>query len=138
MNFRDLRTLIRKTLLNDDTIQGLVGDRIYPAQFASVDDPVMPCGNFALRGGSPDTDVRDVGYFSMPIWTWHKSTFEDAYEVYEAIRSVLDNEAIKGPGATPTIAFVFKEISLPLEARDPVTNAYYLMVNWRGTVLNLT
>jgi len=122
-----VRSLIRKTVIEDAVVYGLIEDRFYPAQLASVKNPEFPCACFAFVGGNPDRDVPNFGFLTFNIWVWSSESFEQAYEIYGAVKASLNLKRLKDE----EVSFVSNEVAKPIENYDVVTGDYYLMAGWR-------
>ena len=122
-----VRSLIRKTVIGDSEVYALIKDRFYPAQLASVKNPVFPCACFSFIGGDPDRDIPQIGFLTFSIWSWSSLNFEQAYEVYEAVKKALNLVRL----VDTEVRCVAKEVSKPIENFDVVTGDYYLMAGWR-------
>jgi len=121
---------VRKRLLEDATVSSLVGGRVYEAQIAEVVDAggiiEYPCVNFAIDFGLRDTAANELVEGTYRIWTWSNQSYEQAFEVYDAVYAVLHRIDLHGD----TVHGVQWEIMSPLNILDKDNHTYGVVSRW--------
>lgn len=126
------RIAIRKTVLAGVTVQTLISNRFYPAEPGIYKVRKYPCANFRISGGAIDPDVKEYKKPGLVIWTHSKKSYDEAYEVYEAIFDVLHNELLSEDDR----GIVCKEDTRPMEAYEPADEIFYLRASWAIRMIN--
>jgi hypothetical protein len=83
---------IRRVLLDDTAIKGIVGTSIYEAHISSIDKPKFPAISLHLINGSPSFSAPAMSDMTIQIDLWFdatKSTTEDMKACHRAVRAAL-------------------------------------------------
>jgi hypothetical protein len=135
---KELLVALRTNVISDTTVSGLISDRFYPAHIATLPDGIeYPCGCFEISGGGLDKDISDFGMIDLKIWSWSSNHFEQAWDVYEAIKDVLHQQKISAIVGNTTIRVVAKETARPIQAFDETDQVYYLMGIWEARCIKV-
>ena len=128
---QSLRVLLREAALGDSSITSLVGDRFYPSQIALVADPQYPCINFSIEPSSgADRDIPKIHSVNFGIWTWEKTSIDQAFTVYEAVFNLFERQLL----TSSEVYALLLQISSPFNLYDPVTQAYGWFGRWNAHV----
>ena len=83
-----VRQLLTDSVVNSDNasnIVAIIGNRLYPAHIASVNEPVYPCANFQMQFG-PFVTLTDTFEGSMRLYCWstqHVGTVDECYDLFQ-------------------------------------------------------
>lgn len=98
--YRDIEIAIRKVLIEDTTLQGLLGvdpitvlDRIYIGHISNTESPKFPCVTFKISMGGINPDEYTV-YSRLHIDVWTKTNIDDAQLIYARIRDLINLKSI--------------------------------------------
>lgn len=134
-----LRVAIRKCVLADITVKGLISNRFYPGELGVRKSINYPCANFRAGGGFSDHDTYEKGSrtdaYKKPnlvLWAHSKKSWDEAYKVYEAVYKVLHNRYL----FEEKRRIVCREDTRPMEAYEPATEVYFLRAGWEVRMLN--
>lgn len=127
-------SLLRRNVANNAAVQALIEDRFYEGELATVNRPEYPCANFAFQGGAPDIDIADLGDQIVKIWTWSKTSYEQTRDIYEAIRTVIDNQNF----SDSECRVIFKRTAEPLDYHEPIDAIYATVATFRARVIKRT
>jgi len=122
--------ILRRQVIENATVAGLIGSRFYPGELATVGTPQYPCANFSFVGGTPDIDIKAVGMKAFKIWTWAKGDqggYDKTHEIHRAIRAVIDNERFSDDDCYA----VFKMTGEPLDYFEALDSIYCTVGTWR-------
>ena len=128
--------LLRREVIEDSTVAGLISSRFYPGELATVGRPEYPCANFSFTGGVPDADIKDIGTKTFKIWAWAKGNqggYDKTREIYKAIRDAIDNKRF----ADTDCYVVFKMIGEPLDYFEPIDGIYCTTGVFRVRVIEI-
>lgn len=127
MNWELVLEQIRKSVIDESSINSRIMTRFYPAQLATVENPEFPCANFAFIGGNPDNDIPKISFRSFNVWVWSNKSREEAYLIYQLIKDKLNKQLFN----STEVNFVIRETSSPMDDIDHTANLNYLMATWR-------
>jgi len=134
-----LRIAIRKCVLLDTAVKGLISNRFYPGELGVRKTIRYPCANFRVGGGFSDhatySDITRTDLYKKPnlvIWAHSKKSWDKAYEVYEAVYKVLHNRLLSHNSRS----IVCREDTRPMEAYEPATEVYFLRASWEVRMIN--
>ena len=113
-------SILRRNIIADATVAGLISHRFYPGELATVERPRYPCANFAFQGGGTDPDYGAIGTRLFKIWAWSKSDYDNTREIYAAIKAVIDNERF----ADSECYVVFKQVAEPINYYEAIDKVY--------------
>ena len=119
------RQLLRHILMNDtagSTVRSLVGERIYPAEIATVGTPTYPCVNFALAGGSQHPILREIAEPTVRVWAWSLLHYDQAHQIADAVTQAWHAHAYTN--STYDRAVSLRQTGPPDETYDPDADAY--------------
>ncbi len=128
--------LLRREVIEDSTVSGLIGSRFYPGELATVGRPTYPCANFSFTGGVPDVDIKDIGTKTFKIWAWAKGNqggYDKTREIFKAIRDVIDNKRF----ADTDCYVVFKMTGEPLDYLEAIDMIYSTVGVFRVRVVQV-
>ena len=134
----ELLVALRTNIIADNTVRGLIDDRCYPAHIATLPTVSYPCACFAISGGSLDQDISDFGIIAINIWSWSENHYEQAWEIYNAIFTVLDHNKLSATVDGITVRAVLRETVRPIQAYDETSKVYFLMSTWEARCLKTT
>ena len=77
--------LIRKTLIADSTVTGLVGMNIYPEHLSSKRNPSYPCITMHFEGDYIPGDMIEIGVDRILFQIWSETSLKQCDEIYDAI-----------------------------------------------------
>lgn len=122
--------ILRRQVIEDATVAGLIEARFYPGELATVATPKYPCANFSFMGGSSDLDIKDIGTSSFKIWAWAKGNqggYDKTREIYRAIKAVIDNQRFSDDDCYA----VFKMTGEPMDYFEALDSIYCTVGIWR-------
>ena len=126
------RIAIRKNVLASVAVQSLISNRFYPAEPGIYKVTRYPCANFRISGGMIDSDVKEYKKPDLVIWIHSKKSYDEVYEVYEAIFDALHNELLSEDDR----GIVCKEDTRPMEAYEPAEEIFFLRASWAIRMIN--
>ena len=129
-----LRQLIRNTIVNESggaAIRAIVGQRAYPAQIASLTNPVYPCINFEISLGPIDT-ATTVYDGTMRVWCWsrqHEGTQDEAWDLFQALVDYWHQSWFSNATLARYVQLI--QSGEPVTTFDEEARAYSVVSNWQ-------
>jgi hypothetical protein len=129
----ELKNLMVDVAVNDATLKGLIGTRIYPAKMPALKDLTFPCINFILGAG--DVDLYAPKFFipRIEIWIFSQKHYKECWEIYEAFYDLMAREKFK----SSTLAAQMQLYDYPGEDWDDVSKTYVLMFSANVNMIRL-
>jgi len=127
-----VQSILRINVINDSTVQELIGSRFYEGELASVKDPIPSCANFTIGGGSFDPNIPFIDD-TAKIWAWSIKNYYEAQKVFEAIRNVLHTKRF----TDSNIRVVFRLDFSPIDYYDPVSKWYARVGNFSAKIIEI-
>jgi hypothetical protein len=119
----ELGEWIVNRLMADAIVGPLTGGRVFKGQIAHLSNPTYPLVTFSrITPGDVEPKVP-VSRFQLVFLTYSGNNYDEAWNLYEAIKASLDNENATVSGRT----WVLEETNTPVEGvDDEPTQAFYV------------
>jgi hypothetical protein len=131
----DLTNIILDNVKSNTTVTSLISNRFYDGELATIKDTLFPCANFAFGTGQNVEKMPEFQLHTFRLWSWSGESKAEAWNVYNAIFSVLNNDNIANDNNT--IHVWTYETQRPLfnieEEEDSVL--YYFMGRWSANMI---
>jgi hypothetical protein len=105
------KTALVEKLNGITALRAIVGNNIYPAYLASIRNPVFPCINFGIEGGTRRISYLPYSDSSVRFWAYSETGFEQANEIMSYITSNINNWVL----TSLEVTMVFQLMADPAE-----------------------
>jgi hypothetical protein len=122
-----LQTAIVATLIGDDGLGALIGDRIYDGPPRNAVFPYVSIGQASLADWSTGTEAGAEHQLVLHVWS-REGGKRESYEIMDAIEALLHDATLDLEAhALVNLRFEFGEV-----ARDPDGITYHGVVRFRA------
>ncbi len=92
-SLRDTLQILRSMLIDDSTVQGLVGNEVRMEHILDVENGTVrfPCIIFALAEGGRSSYDRAHQRFVMDLYAYSKGSSDNAMKIYDAAYNALQS-----------------------------------------------
>jgi hypothetical protein len=121
-NFNDFKAKLRTQVLASSTVTNLIGQRFLGAEIATMRDVVFPMATFITLAGEEHIVLQT---FDMTIKTFSDKHYDEAHNVYSAIRDTLYNTLINSDLA------IIRPVSNPVDTFDEGSRLFSVNARYR-------
>ena len=125
MNVTVINNALRQQILASQTVRSTLKTRLYPSELAQLKTKVYPLANFKILEGYPINRAEGTISAPLQIWTWSKTSYDEASEIIAAIQSTLAYQRFQ----TTEVRIVISDIQItPQQLYDDEGELYgYVM-----------
>jgi len=119
----ELKKLLVDTIIDDATLQGFIGTRVYPANMFAARDLTFPCINYVLTGGEIDPHAPKYFIPRIEFWILSQKHYKECWQIYETFYDLMAREKFK----TSTLAAQMRLSTYPGEDYEDVSKTFIVM-----------
>lgn len=119
----EFKNLLVDIIVDNATLQGLIGTRIYPANMFAARDLKFPCINYVLTGGEVDPHAPKYFIPRIELWIFSQKHYKECWQIYETLYDLIAREKFK----STTIAAQMQMADDPAEDWDDISKTFVLV-----------